>query len=306
MVNWNLPALEWWMFALPAVFLVGVFVATAVTFLRWRMGKKVVPRKLWSRMVDGYVALERAHRQLETSTADSQMAYEALLDRLDISNQENSALYQRLQALESHLDTVTAEATTLVTGLKDNEQRWLEAETVRSDLQAALVETRTQMDLDAQRAIGLEQENAELHERLHLATFELAEAATAIEELEAQVARDSTLQARLHEALDRDRQQTATLTRLEGRYRTTHQQLTEARRRADELANKIQSGTTGATRGVFDRPVPGNEPITLGTYDDLSIDLRGPESSPSAPEVSDEPVSRGSDRFARSYGRLPD
>ncbi len=296
-MSWDLPELQWWMAALPAVFLLGAGIATAVTFRQWRWGKKVVPRQFWTRMVDGYVALERSHRKLQTATADTQVAHDAISDRLDLSNQENSALYARLQALEAHLDNVTAEATTLVSGLKDNEQRWVEAETVRDDLQTALAAARAQAERDGVRVEELERQNDDLTARLDHAMAELTASVQTIQKLEGEAGRQSKLQDRLHEALDRDRQRAATLTRLEGRYRATHLELTQALRRADALEAKLRSGTTGATRGVFDRPVPGNEPITLGIYDDFSIDLRT--------SVDDGP-SRGSDRFARSYGRLPD
>ena len=299
----DLPAVHWSSLGfLVIAFTLGASVAAIVAFRRWRRGKKVVPREFWTRMVDGYVALERSYRHLNSAQSDSQIAHRATSDRLELRVQENRALHERLLSLEEHVENVTSEATSLVTGLKDNEQRWAEAEMVRTDLETELDQTRNQISINAEQAGSLTTANEELTHHLLTTAAELSSANPRIERLQADLDRRSNLEARLNEALDRDRQQMATLVRLEGRYKKTHRQFVDANRRAAHLEQQLRAGTPVEPRGVFDRAVPTSQPVTLDAYDH-EIDLRSrPEPTPPrshrhrAPRVN---------RLARSHGRLP-
>ncbi len=300
----RLLASQWSALALSNAFVIG---AASVAFLRWRMGKKVVSREFWKRLVDGYVTLERSFHELNSRQDDSLVAYQAISDRLDRSNQENHALQQRLQALESYLNSVTDEATTLVNGLKDNEQRWVEAETVRTDLQSALEEAQRQIARDAERYGSISVANEELARRLKTTTAELSRATLLIGQLQADLIRRSTLEAHLNEALDRYRQQTSILARLEDRYQQAHRELVEANRRATHLEGRLQAEMAIEPQGVFDCPVPAARPISIDGLDSDTIDLRAePTPSRNSPLRPHRHRVTRADRLARSHGRLPD
>lgn len=117
---------EW--LELVAACALGVALALAFAFLRWRFQKKVIPVTEWDALVSGYVEMERTVSKADHERTESEAELATISGRLEEAIEENSQLRSRLRNLEGNLENVTREATMLVNGLRDNERRWEQAE----------------------------------------------------------------------------------------------------------------------------------------------------------------------------------
>lgn len=311
----------WSTLAVVNAFVLGVYVAFLLSYFLWRFRKKVVRRDFWDRLVNGYVSLERSHQRLTMTHSDSAHEYQAMLDRVQRTQQENQLLQRRMQKLESHLDEVTNEATTLVTGLKHNERRWADAEQDRQRLQTALQEALAERAEAFRGRKLLENVNAELARRLDQAQVDLETVGRQLVQTKNELQDRTTLEAQLNDAIEQNRLRSRKFGQLEHRYRATHQQLVavitrnelleaqleDESQREDNLLGRPAAPVSGPSLGAFDLPVPSgpHESRTqlAPAQSDKVIDLR-PDSSPA--DHDHRPRRRGRRRFSRSYGTLPD
>ena len=105
-------------------FLGGAFAAVTVCFLRWRFRKEVVRASHWKRFMDDFRSMEETVDATARTEHQVRLAYEDLTHRLRSVVTEKEQLHDKLTSLQTDLAVVTNEATLLVDGLRDNEERW--------------------------------------------------------------------------------------------------------------------------------------------------------------------------------------
>lgn len=248
--------------------------------------------------MDDFGSMEETVNAAASTEHQARRACEELTNRLSSVTTENAELHDQLQSLQTDLAVVTNEATLLVNGLRDNEERWASAEDLRTELEF------TVSQLDEAKQL--------LEEMLSHREDELSSAKLTIAELRQTADRSAALETQLVDAAERDRAHAAVVTRLERLYDQTSDQLRAATRRAEnaewQLRQRPASGVDPVVRstGAFDNKMPS--PAGVGVAETI-IDLDIVDAAP-PPAVT--PRRRVFDRgrslqhrLQRSYGRLP-
>jgi chromosome segregation ATPase len=135
----------------------GATVVLIITFLRWRYHKNPVARREWDELVSGYLELESLVADVTAKRRAWLSELAAQGQRLEHAVGENNQLRARLQDLHGHLETVTGEATMLVSSLRDNDQRWEQAEAKHRRMEADLVRRTTALEDEVARRCALEE-----------------------------------------------------------------------------------------------------------------------------------------------------
>lgn len=276
----------------------GALAAATICFLRWRFRKQVVPSSYWMRLMDDFRSMEETVNTTASTEQQVRLAYEELSGRLISVTTDNEQLHDQLQSLQTDLAVVTNEATLLVNGLRDNEERWASAEDLRTELEFTMSQLHEAKQL--------------LEEKLSRQENELGSAKLTIAKLRMTADRNAALEAQLVDAAERDRGHAAVLTRLERLYDQTSDQLRAATRQAEtaqwQLRDRPAAGLHAGVRstGAFEDEI--SDPAIEGEAESI-IDLDEVDAAPPTAETPERRVFDRSrslhNRLQRSYGRLP-
>ena len=248
--------------------------------------------------MDDFRSMEETVNATASIEHQVRLAYEELTNRLNSVSTENEQLHDQLQSLQTDLAVVTTEATLLVNGLRDNEERWASAEDLRTELEFTVSQLHEAKQL--------------LEEKLSHQENEFSSAKLIITELRQTAARNAALETQLVDATERLRGHMAVVTRLERLYHQTSDQLRAATRRAEiaqwQLRHRPANGLDPVVRpiGAFENEIAA--PAGLGVAETI-IDL---DVVDAAPPPAGKPARRAfergrslQNRLQRSYGRLP-
>lgn len=279
-------------------FLGGAVVAVTACFLRWRFRKQIVPSTYWTRLMGDFRSMEETVNATASTEHQVRLANEELTHRLTSVSTENEQLHDQVRSLQTDLALVTNEATLLVDGLRDNEERWASAEDLRTDLDFTVGQLHEAKQL--------------LEEKLNHREDELSSAKLTIAELRQAADRSAELETQLVDAAERDRGHAAAVTRLERLYDQTSDQLRAATRRAENAQWQLRHRAAGGLDPVV-RPIEAFENETEApagvSVAETVIDLDLVDAtSPPAVTVGQRVFDRGrslQNRLQRAYGRLP-
>ena len=227
--------------------IVGAALSALACFSVWRWRKKVVPKAFWERMVGGYTSMEEALDSATTSEHQVRVGYEEVANRLAVVVVENETMHQKVCDLETSLESATTDANRLVEGLRDREERWAQAEELRGELEFTVSQ--------------LQEAKSLLEENLLATKYDLGESRAALEQSTLAARRSADLEARLGEAIDRERVHAARLAQLESRYQRTADQFRLVSQRAESAEQELQGrNRIGALIGAvsaLDSPATG-------------------------------------------------
>lgn len=279
-----------------AAFVCGAVLVATVCFLRWRFHKQIVPSSYWKRLMDDYGSMEQAVNASASSEFQVRLAHDELASHHAAITNENKLLNDQLQSLQTDLALVTNEATLLVDGLRDNEERWASAEDLRTELEFTVGQLHEAKKL--------------LEEKLSHRNEQLRSAKLTIDELGQLANRSAVLETQLGEAAERNRGQVAVIARLERLGGETNDQLRAVTRRAETAQRQLHKlGSPDRpdilrSRGAFEQEIDDD-----GRVEETIIDLDELQSDSAASTTPRRRTfDRGRslhDRLQRSYGRLP-